>query len=51
VREPETAKVDDKAMHALWVHTDDRDEPKVKVEYNLRTAAKPSRSQSTAGKQ
>lgn len=51
VREPDTAKVDDKAMHTLWVHTDDRDEPKVKVEYNLRNAAKASRPQGAAGKQ
>lgn len=48
VKAPETAKVDEKAMHSLWVHTNDRDEPKVEVKYNLRNAP-PSRAKARDG--
>lgn len=41
VRAPDTVKVDDKLLHTLWVHTNDRDEPKVKIEYSLRNAPPP----------
>lgn len=39
VRAPDTAKLDEKIEHTLWVHTDDRDEPKVAIEYRLKPAA------------
>jgi hypothetical protein len=38
VRDSETAKVDEKATHELRVHTNDRDDPKIELEYTLRTA-------------
>jgi hypothetical protein len=39
VRAGADAKLADGAAHELVVHTDDRDEPKVKIEYSLRTQA------------
>jgi hypothetical protein len=44
VRENETAKVDEHAAHKLWVHTNDPGEPKLELEYNLRTGPAPSRT-------
>jgi hypothetical protein len=32
-----TAKVDERVRHKLWVHTNDPDEPKLELEYNLGT--------------
>lgn len=43
LRNPETTTIDEKAKHALIVHTNDHDEPKLALEYNLRTAAAPNR--------
>lgn len=43
LRVRDTAKIDEKAKHALRVHTDDPDEPKIELEYNLRTAPAASR--------
>jgi hypothetical protein len=37
----ETANVDERAAHELLVHTNDPDEPKLELEYNLRTARAP----------
>ena len=47
LRENATAKVDDRAAHELVVHTNDKDEPKVAIEYNLRTVAPPNRKRAT----
>jgi hypothetical protein len=44
VREREAAKVDEHAAHELLVHTNDPDEPKLELEYTLRTAPAPSRA-------
>jgi hypothetical protein len=44
VRDNETAKVDEHAVHELRVHTNDPDEPKLELEYNLRTVPAPSRA-------
>jgi hypothetical protein len=44
VRDSETAKLDEHAAHALWVHTNDPDEPKLELEYKLRTASAPKRA-------
>jgi hypothetical protein len=43
VRDSETAKLDEKAAHKLRVHTNDPDEPKIELEYTLRTAPAASR--------
>ena len=43
VRESATAELDERAVHELIVHTNDRDEPKLALEYNLRIASAPSR--------
>jgi len=43
VRDGATAKVDEKAKHELRVHTDDPDEPKIEIEYTLKTAPAASR--------
>lgn len=40
VREAEATKLDERARHKLWVHTNDRDEPKVEIEYSVRAATK-----------
>ncbi len=41
VRESEAAKVAERIGHRLWVHTNDPDEPKLELEYELRTAPAP----------
>jgi hypothetical protein len=38
VRESETAKLAERVGHRLWVHTNDPDEPKLELEYEVRTA-------------
>lgn len=43
LRVRENAKLDEHATHKLWVHTNDPDEPKLELAYNLRTASAPSR--------
>jgi hypothetical protein len=43
VRDSEAAKVDEKAAHKLRVHTNDPDEPKIELEYTLKTAPATSR--------
>lgn len=37
VKDSEAAKVDERVGHKLWVHTNDRDEPKLELEYKLQT--------------
>ena len=44
LRENATAKIDERAAHELLVHTNDPDEPKVAIEYNLRSVATPNRA-------
>jgi len=40
----DTAKVDERAAHKLLVHTNDPDEPKLELEYKLKTATAPIRA-------
>lgn len=44
VHENETATVDERAVHKLLVHTNDPHEPKLEIEYSLRTAPARSRT-------
>lgn len=37
VRDSEATKIDEQAVHKLLVHTNDPDEPKLEIEYSLRT--------------
>ena len=49
VRDQETAKVEDRATHKLWVHTNDPDEPKIQLTYTLRTGTARSRPAARGG--
>ena len=48
VREDKAAKIDEHAIHALRVHTNDPDEPELELEYHFRTVPTPSRARAKA---